>query len=33
MENDLIEACLNNWLGYGNINSPIWFLGIEEGGA
>lgn len=25
--------CLYNWLGYGNINGPVWFMGMEEGGA
>src|SRR5690606_9963473 len=30
---DLIRSCLYNWLGYGNPNGPIWFVGIEEGGA
>lgn len=29
----LVKSCLYNWIGYGNINSPIWFIGIEEGGA
>ena len=28
-----IEGCLYNWLGYGNLNGNIWFLGTEEGGA
>lgn len=30
---NLVRSCLYNWLGYGKINSPIWFIGIEEGGA
>lgn len=30
---NLVRSCLYNWLGYGNINAPIWFMGIEEGGA
>jgi hypothetical protein len=30
---NMIRSCLNNWLGYGNINAPIWFMGMEEGGA
>ncbi|MGE7218555.1 hypothetical protein ACQKJC_18810 [Priestia koreensis] len=30
---NLVEPCLYNWLGYGNLNAPIWFMGIEEGGA
>lgn len=29
----LIRSCLYNWLGYGNINGSIWFIGTEEGGA
>lgn len=29
----LVRSCLYNWLGYGNLNSPIWFMGMEEGGA
>lgn len=29
----LVKSCLYNWLGYGNINSTVWFIGIEEGGA
>lgn len=28
-----VEKCLYNWLGYGNLNAPIWFIGMEEGGA
>ncbi|MEO8398587.1 MAG: hypothetical protein ABI550_02100 [Ignavibacteriaceae bacterium] len=30
---NLSKECLYNWLGYGKINSPIWFIGTEEGGA
>ncbi len=33
MAESLIKSCLFNWLGYGNLNSPIWFIGTEEGGA
>jgi hypothetical protein len=29
----LIRSCLYNWLGYGNPNGSIWFIGTEEGGA
>ena len=29
----LVDKCLYNWLGYGNVNSSIWFMGMEEGGA
>jgi hypothetical protein len=28
-----VRDCLNNWLGYGNPNGKIWFIGTEEGGA
>jgi hypothetical protein len=28
-----IRDCLYNWLGYGNLNGQIWFIGTEEGGA
>lgn len=31
--NDLVKSCLYNWLGYGNLNGDIWFIGSEEGGA
>lgn len=27
----LIEKRINNFLGYGNLNSNIWFIGMEEG--
>jgi hypothetical protein len=33
MDKQLVKSCLYNWLGYGNINSQIWFIGMEEGGA
>jgi hypothetical protein len=29
----LVRSCLCNWLGYGNPNGSIWFMGMEEGGA
>ena len=29
----LVHSCLHNWLGYGNMNAPIWFIGMEEEGA
>jgi hypothetical protein len=29
----LVRSCLYNWLGYGDINAPVWFIGMEEGGA
>lgn len=31
--NDLIDRCLYNWLGYGNLDGDLWFIGTEEGGA
>lgn len=33
MTESLVRSCLFNWLGYGKINSPIWFIGTEESGA
>ena len=30
---ELIDKCLYNWIGYGNLNGDIWFIGMEEGGA
>ena len=29
----LVRKCLYNWLGYGELNSPIWIVGTEEGGS
>ena len=29
----LVPSCLYNWLGYGNPNGQVWFIGTEEGGA
>lgn len=29
----LVRSCLYNWLGYGNPNGTVWFVGTEEGGA
>jgi len=29
----LVKSCLFNWLGYGKINSSIWFIGTEESGG
>lgn len=31
--NQIIDKRLYNWIGYGNINGNIWFIGTEEGGA
>jgi hypothetical protein len=33
LDRQLVEACLYNFLGYGNINGRYWFIGTEEGGA
>jgi hypothetical protein len=30
---ELIDQCLYNWIGYGNCDGDIWFIGMEEGGA
>ena len=30
---DIIEPCLYNHLGYGNLDDPVWFIGVEEGGV
>jgi len=30
---ELVRSCLYNWLGYGNLNGAVWFIGTEEGGA
>ena len=30
---NIVRKCINNWLGYGNLNGEIWFIGTEEGGA
>ncbi|WP_338469614.1 hypothetical protein R4Z10_12400 [Niallia sp. XMNu-256] len=29
---NLIHSCLYNWLGYGNLNAPIWFIEMEDDG-
>ncbi len=31
LEKELIEGRIENFLGYGNLNSKIWFIGMEEG--
>jgi hypothetical protein len=33
LSESLIRSCLHNWLGYGNVNGEIWFIGTEEGGG
>jgi hypothetical protein len=30
---NIVRSCLYNWLGYGNPNGRVWFIGMEEGGA
>jgi hypothetical protein len=30
---DIVDPCLYNHLGYGNLDAPVWFIGVEEGGA
>jgi hypothetical protein len=30
---EIVRSCLYNWLGYGNLNGTVWFIGTEEGGA
>jgi len=29
----LVRKCLYNWLGYGELNSPVWIVGTEESGS
>lgn len=33
LQRKIVEPCLYNFLGYGNLNGNTWFLGTEEGGA
>ncbi len=28
----LVRSCLSNWLGYGDLKAPTWFLEMEEAG-
>jgi hypothetical protein len=28
-----VKPCLYNRPGYGNLDGPLWFVGVEEGGA
>ena len=30
---DIVTLCPYNHLGYGNLDGPVWFVGVEEGGA
>lgn len=30
---ELLSDFMNNFFGYGNLNSPYWFIGKEEGGG
>ncbi len=32
LDNDLLEKRLSKWIGYGNLQSDFWMLGMEEGG-
>jgi len=31
LSKELIEKRINKFLGYGNLDSDIWFIGVEEG--
>jgi len=33
LDNDLIDEFINKFYGYGNLNSDLWFVGMEEGGG
>ena len=33
LKTDELEAYMASFFGYGDPNSPIWFVGMEEGGA
>lgn len=33
LDDNLLRKRLDTFLGYGNLNSKFWFVGIEEGGA
>jgi len=32
VNNELLEEYIRLYFGYGNLNAPIWFVGMEEGG-
>lgn len=33
LENELIESYATSFFGYGNLDAPLWFVGMEEGGG
>ena len=33
LEPNVLEAYISNYYGYGNWQSDIWFVGMEEGGG
>lgn len=33
LDDDLLERYVNGFLGYGNLDAPFWFIGVEEGGG
>jgi len=32
LRNDLLDAFIKQFFGYGDLNAPLWFIGMEEGG-
>ena len=32
LDSELLERFINTFVGFGNPQAPIWFIGIEEGG-
>ena len=33
VDDSSLRAFVNDYFGYGNLNSPYWFIGKEEGGS
>lgn len=33
LDDNLLETFINGFYGYGNLNAPHWFIGMEEGGG
>lgn len=33
LDSDLLDVFMMEFLGYGNLRSPLWFIGMEEGGG
>lgn len=33
LENKQIESFADSFFGYGNLDAPLWFIGLEEGGG